>query len=183
MANPREPYLPCGQVAPQAFRRPKAEGGSGALARAPAQILFREEPFSNFDELARLDLQQMLLALWDALEAPIPLVFHSSAEVVSGVECIWICTSAPDRIARELFKEIPSFRGLSPSEAQVRPGFLRAMGEVKRIFRSAVGLFAPGSVLACTISSLVSGAWFKEGASNRQPILPGCGAVRWNEAF
>ncbi len=117
-----------------------------ALARSLVlhpKILLMDEPFSALDEPTRLDMQQMLLELWEEIEATVFLVTHSIAEAVYLADRIWIFTPAPGRIARELSSEIPSFRGLNPLEAHARLEFRTAVEEVSQIFRAVTGTSEP----------------------------------------
>lgn len=117
-----------------------------ALARSlvlQPKILLMDEPFSALDEPTRLDMQAMLLELWEAIEATVFLVTHSIAEAVYLADRIWIFTPAPGRIACELRSEIPDFRGLGPLEAHDRPEFRRTVERVSELFRELTGSLEP----------------------------------------
>jgi NitT/TauT family transport system ATP-binding protein len=103
-----------------------------------------DEPFSALDEPTRLDMQALILALWEEIEATVIIVTHSVAEAVYLGDRVWIFTPAPGRIGRELRGEIPRTRGMSPFEAQSRPEFQSAVDTVTQDFQRITAGRAPG---------------------------------------
>jgi NitT/TauT family transport system ATP-binding protein len=113
-----------------------------AIARSlvlKPRIILMDEPFSALDEPTRLDMQALILELWQEIEATVFLVTHSIAEAVYLGDRVWIFTPAPGRIGKELRTEIPSFRGRAPVEAQALPEFQRAVEQVTETFQRITG--------------------------------------------
>jgi NitT/TauT family transport system ATP-binding protein len=113
-----------------------------AIARSlvlKPRIILMDEPFSALDEPTRLEMQELILELWQEIEATVFLVTHSIAEAVYLGDRIWIFTAAPGRIGRELREEIPSFRGRAPIDAQASPEFQRTVELVTQTFQATTG--------------------------------------------
>jgi ABC-type nitrate/sulfonate/bicarbonate transport system ATPase subunit len=98
-------------------------------------IILMDEPFSALDEPTRLEMQRLILDLWEQVKATVFLVTHSVSEAVYLGDRVWIFTRAPGQIARELKAEIPRTRGQSPFEAQNSAPFKKAVDEVTRAFQ------------------------------------------------
>jgi NitT/TauT family transport system ATP-binding protein len=80
-----------------------------AIARTLAlktRIILMDEAFSALDEPTRLEMQQLLVDLWQEVEATVFMVTHSISEAVYLGDRIWIFTPSPGRIAKE-FPNIP----------------------------------------------------------------------------
>jgi ABC-type nitrate/sulfonate/bicarbonate transport system ATPase subunit len=108
------------------------------------KIILMDEPFSALDEPTRLDMQALILALWEEIEATVIIVTHSVAEAVYLGDRVWVFTRAPGRIGRELAAEIPRTRGMTPFEAQSRPEFQHAVDAVTQEFQRITAERAPG---------------------------------------
>ncbi len=95
-----------------------------AIARTLAlkpRIILMDEPFSALDEPTRLVMQDLILELWNEVEATVFIVSHSIAEAVYLGDRIWIFATAPGRLAMEI-KGLPRFRGKA-LEIQEKPDF------------------------------------------------------------
>ena len=99
------------------------------------RIILMDEPFSALDEPTRLEMQQLILALWEEVEATVFLVTHSVSEAVYLGDRVWLFARAPGQIVRELKTEIPRTRGQSPFEAQNSAPFKEAVDKVTRTFQ------------------------------------------------
>jgi NitT/TauT family transport system ATP-binding protein len=113
-----------------------------AIARSlilKPRIILMDEPFSALDEPTRLEMQALILELWQEIEATVFLVTHSIAEAVYLGDRVWIFTPAPGRIGKELRTEIPSFRGRRPLEAQASREFQQAVELVTQTFQTTTG--------------------------------------------
>ena len=113
-----------------------------AIARSlvlKPRIILMDEPFSALDEPTRLEMQALILELWQEIEATVFLVTHSIAEAVYLGDRIWIFTPAPGRIGKELRAEIPSFRGRRPLEAQASREFQQTVELVTQTFQTTTG--------------------------------------------
>jgi NitT/TauT family transport system ATP-binding protein len=108
------------------------------------RIILMDEPFSALDEPTRLDMQGLILKLWEEIEATVIIVTHSVTEAVYLGDRVWIFTPAPGRIGRELVAEIPRTRGTSPIAAQSAPEFQRAVDEVTAVFQTITAGAVPG---------------------------------------
>lgn len=132
-------------LAEHAFKYPhQLSGGQQqrvAIARTlvlKPGIILMDEPFSALDEPTRLEMQRLILELWEQVEATVFLVTHSVSEAVYLGDRVWIFTRAPGQIARELKAEIPRTRGQSPFEAQNSALFKKAVDEVTRAFQEVM---------------------------------------------
>jgi ABC-type nitrate/sulfonate/bicarbonate transport system ATPase subunit len=129
-------------LAEHAFKYPhQLSGGQQqrvAIARTLVlrpRIILMDEPFSALDEPTRLEMQRLILELWEQVEATVFLVTHSISEAVYLGDRVWIFSRAPGQIARELKAEIPRTRGQSPFEVQNSAPFKEAVDKVTRAFQ------------------------------------------------
>jgi NitT/TauT family transport system ATP-binding protein len=79
------------------------------------------------------------MELWQEVEATVFLVTHSIIEAVYLGDRVWIFTPAPGRIGREIAREIPYTRDVSPLEIQNRSDFKEAVELVSEEFRRIAG--------------------------------------------
>ena len=110
-----------------------------AIARSlvmEPQILLMDEPFSALDEPTRLEMQELLVELWNRTKPTIFCVTHSVSEAVYLGERVWIFTQAPGQIAYDIREAIPRSVGISPLVAQERSEFKEAVLVVTEAFRS-----------------------------------------------
>ena len=109
-----------------------------ALARTLVcrpRIILMDEPFSALDEPTRLDMQRLVVDLWQAEEATVLLVTHSMVEAVFLGDRVWIFSRAPGRIAREITQVPAAVPGESPLVLQQKREFLDAVERVSAVFR------------------------------------------------
>jgi len=112
-----------------------------AIARTLAtepRILLMDEPFSALDEPTRLEMQELLVALWYRIQPTIFCVTHSISEAVYLSERLWIMTKAPGQIAYDIREAIPPSVGIPPLIAQDRPEFKEARHVVTEAFRAVL---------------------------------------------
>jgi NitT/TauT family transport system ATP-binding protein len=84
------------------------------------RIILMDEPFGALDPMTRMNMQDLLLALWREVEATVFFVTHSIEEAVFLADRIYILSNSPGTILKELKVE-PSDR---PSkEMQREPRF------------------------------------------------------------
>lgn len=108
-----------------------------ALARSLVcnpRIILMDEPFSALDEPTRLDMQQLVVDLWQAEEATVLLVTHSVMEAVFLGDRVWIFSRAPGRIAKEITQVPAPVPGESPLVLQQKREFLEAVERVSAMF-------------------------------------------------
>ncbi len=66
------------------------------------RILLMDEPFGALDPQTRLNMQDLLVALWREVEATVFFVTHSLEEAVFLGDRVYIMSNAPGTITREL---------------------------------------------------------------------------------
>jgi NitT/TauT family transport system ATP-binding protein len=98
------------------------------------RIILMDEPFSALDEPTRMEMQQLITALWAEVEATVVMVTHSIAEAVYLGDRIWIFSRAPGRIAKS-FDRIPKTpSGADPKAILKSAGFRDLVEEITTAF-------------------------------------------------
>jgi NitT/TauT family transport system ATP-binding protein len=69
-----------------------------ALARRPEALLM-DEPFSALDAMMRVELQDLLIGLWDELKLTILFVTHDLDEALYLAQRVIVMSASPGRIA------------------------------------------------------------------------------------
>lgn len=103
------------------------------LALKPPVILM-DEPFSALDEPTRFEMQRLITALWQEIEATVFIVTHSIVEAVFLGDRVWIITPAPGRMGREFNDIIPPTHGVDPILMYEKQEFKEAVSEVVHAF-------------------------------------------------
>jgi NitT/TauT family transport system ATP-binding protein len=103
------------------------------------QIILMDEPFSALDEPTRVDMQRLIIELWDEVQATVFLVTHSIGEAVYLGDRVWIFSHAPGTIAMEIRDAIPPVAGMDPLAAQETPEFKDAVRAVTDAFTQVAG--------------------------------------------
>ncbi|MBA3710537.1 MAG: ABC transporter ATP-binding protein [Planctomycetes bacterium] len=109
-----------------------------AIARSLAvepRILLMDEPFSALDEPTRLEMQELVVGLWNRIQPTIFCVTHSITEAVYLGERVWIFCTRPGQIVYDIRDAIPQSPGLTPMAAQELPAFKQAAKVVGEAFR------------------------------------------------
>ncbi len=84
------------------------------------QIILMDEPFGALDPMTRMHMQDLLLALWNEVQATVFFVTHSIEEAVFLGDRVYVMSNSPGTILRELVIE----RSTLPSkEMQRQPKF------------------------------------------------------------
>ena len=81
-----------------------------ALARVLVnrpRVLLMDEPFCALDAQARLQMQQMLLSLWDELHMTVVFVTHDVDEAVFLSDRVVVLTQRPARVKAEFKVDLP----------------------------------------------------------------------------
>jgi NitT/TauT family transport system ATP-binding protein len=93
------------------------------------RVILMDEPFCALDAQTRLEMQEMLLALWHELHMTVVFVTHDVDEAVFLSDRVIVLTSRPGRIQAELTVALPRPRTL---DLLTRPEFTelkrRALG-------------------------------------------------------
>jgi NitT/TauT family transport system ATP-binding protein len=110
-----------------------------AIARSlvmEPRILLMDEPFSALDEPTRMEMQELIIQLWNRIHPTILCVTHNVTEAVYLGERVWIFTRGPGQIAYDIQSDIiPHSTGISPMAAQEQPEFKNAVCVVTEAFR------------------------------------------------
>ena len=82
-----------------------------AIARSlilKPRVILMDEPFGALDPQTRLNMQDLLVELWRKVEATVFLVTHSIEEAVYLGDRVYVLSSSPGTLARELDVEPPN---------------------------------------------------------------------------
>ena len=94
------------------------------------RIILMDEPFGALDPSTRLRMQELLNKLWKEAEATVFFVTHSIEEAVYLGDRVYVFSSSPGTILREM--EVPP-PDKPPKEAQRERGFVERVFEIRDI--------------------------------------------------
>jgi NitT/TauT family transport system ATP-binding protein len=94
------------------------------------RIILMDEPFGALDPTTRLHMQALLVDLWREAEATVFFVTHSIEEAVYLGDRVYVFSSAPGTILREM--KVPG-ANRPPKEMQRDPEFLKYVFEIRDI--------------------------------------------------
>ncbi len=94
------------------------------------RIILMDEPFGALDPTTRLHMQALLVELWREAEATVFFVTHSIEEAVYLGDRVYVFSSAPGTILREM--EVPG-PDRPPKEMQRQPEFMQYVFEIRDI--------------------------------------------------
>ena len=92
------------------------------------RIILMDEPFGALDPTTRLHMQALLVDLWKDAQATVFFVTHSIEEAVYLGDRVYVFSSAPGTILREM--EVPS-PDRPPKEMQREPAFVERVFEIR----------------------------------------------------
>jgi len=92
------------------------------------RIILMDEPFGALDPATRLNMQALLVNLWRDAQATVFFVTHSIEEAVYLGDRVYIFSSAPGTILREMQVPKPD---RPPKEMQREPQFLEKVFEIR----------------------------------------------------
>jgi NitT/TauT family transport system ATP-binding protein len=97
------------------------------------RIILMDEPFGALDPTTRLHMQALLVDLWKEAQATVFFVTHSIEEAVYLGDRVYVFSSAPGTILREM--KVPS-PDRPPKEMQREPAFVERVFEIRDIIDS-----------------------------------------------
>ena len=97
------------------------------------RIILMDEPFGALDPTTRLNMQALLVELWKEAQATVFFVTHSIEEAVYLGDRVYIFSSAPGTILREM--EVPK-PDRPPKLMQREPEFLEKVFEIRDIIEN-----------------------------------------------
>ncbi|HMF96087.1 MAG TPA: ABC transporter ATP-binding protein [Vicinamibacterales bacterium] len=92
------------------------------------RIILMDEPFGALDPTTRLHMQALLVELWKEAQATVFFVTHSIEEAVYLGDRVYVFSSAPGTILREMELSGPD---RPPKEMQREPGFIEVVAEIR----------------------------------------------------
>jgi NitT/TauT family transport system ATP-binding protein len=92
------------------------------------RIILMDEPFGALDPTTRLHMQALLVDLWKEAQATVFFVTHSIEEAVYLGDRVYVFSSAPGTILREMV--MPS-HDRPPKEMQREPAFVERVFEIR----------------------------------------------------
>ena len=105
-----------------------------ALVHEPT-LLLMDEPFGALDELTRMEMNDLLLAIRAKTQATVVFVTHSISEAIYLSDQVLVCSPRPARIVEELRVDLPYPRSattrFSPRFNQLSQQASRALGVLK----------------------------------------------------
>lgn len=110
-----------------------------AIARAligKPQMLLMDEPFGALDAQTRLQMQELLLQVWQAQRTTVLFVTHDVEEAILLSDRIYVMTARPGRIKREVQVDLPRPRNLLETESD--PRFAQLRKQVLGLIREEV---------------------------------------------
>ena len=92
------------------------------------RIILMDEPFGALDPTTRLHMQALLVDLWKEAQATVFFVTHSIEEAVYLGDRVYVFSSAPGTILREMRVPPPD---RPPKEMQREPAFVDKVLEIR----------------------------------------------------
>jgi NitT/TauT family transport system ATP-binding protein len=94
------------------------------------RIILMDEPFGALDPTTRLHMQALLVDLWKEARATVFFVTHSIDEAVYLGDRVYVFSSAPGTILREMKIPTPD---RPPKEMLREPGFVERVSEIREL--------------------------------------------------
>ena len=103
------------------------------------RIILMDEPFGALDPTTRLHMQELLVDLWREAQATVFFVTHSIEEAVYLGDRVYVFSSSPGTILREMVVPPPT---RPPKEMQREPAFVERVFEIRDIIDKLDGVDA-----------------------------------------
>jgi len=105
------------------------------------RIILMDEPFGALDPTTRLHMQALLVDLWKEAQATVFFVTHSIEEAVYLGDRVYVFSSSPGTILREMQVPPPD---RPPKEMQREPAFVERVFEIRDIIDNLATSTRPG---------------------------------------
>ncbi|WP_127533067.1 ABC transporter ATP-binding protein [Paenibacillus kobensis] len=132
-------YLKIIRLEPFASAYPKQLSGGMkqrvAIARALAnrpKVLLMDEPFGALDAQTKIEMQEMLLDVWEKEKTTVLFITHDIEEAIFLSQRIIVMGANPGRILQEFQIDLPAQR---TAEVREMPEFLRLKRELAQLLR------------------------------------------------
>ncbi|WP_141503733.1 ABC transporter ATP-binding protein [Paenibacillus luteus] len=102
-----------------------------ALANRP-KVLLMDEPFGALDAQTKLEMQEMLLEVWEREKTTVLFITHDIDEAIFLSQRIVVMGAGPGRILKEYCVELPE--GRTP-EVREHPDFLALKRELSQLLK------------------------------------------------
>jgi NitT/TauT family transport system ATP-binding protein len=94
------------------------------------RIILMDEPFGALDPTTRLHMQALLVDLWKEAKATVFFVTHSIEEAIYLGDRVYVFSSAPGTIIREMVVPPPT---LPPKDMLREPAFVERVSEIRDV--------------------------------------------------
>ena len=105
------------------------------------RIILMDEPFGALDPTTRLRMQELLVDLWKEAQATVFFVTHSIEEAIYLGDRVYVFSSAPGTIIREMKVPPPT---LPPKDALREPAFVERVSEIRDVMDTLASSTRPG---------------------------------------
>ena len=105
------------------------------------RIILMDEPFGALDPTTRLHMQALLVDLWKEAQATVFFVTHSIEEAIYLGDRVYVFSSAPGTIIREIKVPPPT---LPPKDMLREPAFVERVSEIRDVMDTLASPTRPG---------------------------------------
>ena len=105
------------------------------------RIILMDEPFGALDPTTRLHMQELLVDLWKEAQATVFFVTHSIEEAIYLGDRVYVFSSAPGTIIREMKVPSPT---LPPKDMLREPAFVERVSEIRDVMDTLASPTRPG---------------------------------------